>query len=325
MKEAQTVNRILPKAHVAINVRDVERSVEFYRRMFGIGPSKHKPRYAKFDVESPPLNLTLNERPFTDSGALFHMGIQVASTEDVLRMRERWNAAGFETREEMGIVCGYALQDKSWVTDPDGNQWEVFVVHQDNLLTYYGEGDACGAKSSASCSAEAAGEQSSCGCTNASQIMRGSNLDMSITGASPSDLDDILALLSTVNLPHEGVAEHLSSFLVARDSEGRLIGTVGLERHGQVGLLRSAAVSPNVQHSGLGSCLTTTLLENATNEGVEKVVLLTTTARDFFAHRFGFSEAARSDYDEQLSASAEWCLPRCSSAVCMTLDLKGTK
>lgn len=148
------------KAHVALNVRDVERSVEFYRRVFAVEPSKHRPGYAKFDVQSPPLNLTLNERPFTDSGALFHLGIQVASTEDVLRMRERWTAAGLETREEMGIVCGYALQDKSWVTDPDGNHWEAFVVHRDNLPTYYGQADTCSAGSPASCSA--AGESSSC-------------------------------------------------------------------------------------------------------------------------------------------------------------------
>lgn len=158
------------KAHVALNVRDVERSVEFYRRMFGVEPSKHRPRYAKFDVQSPPLNLTLNERPFTDSGALFHLGIQVASTADVLRMRGRWTAAGLETREEMGIVCGYALQDKSWVSDPDGNQWEVFVVHRDNLPTYYGEADACGAGPSVSCSA--AGEPASCAGAVTSKITR---------------------------------------------------------------------------------------------------------------------------------------------------------
>ncbi|HKQ53500.1 MAG TPA: ArsI/CadI family heavy metal resistance metalloenzyme [Pyrinomonadaceae bacterium] len=158
MKETELLS--LPKAHVAINVRSVERSVEFYSRMLGLEPSKHRTGYAKFDVESPPLNLTLNERPFADSGALFHMGIQVASTDEVLRMRERWKVAGLETRDEMGIVCGYALQDKSWVTDPDGNEWEVFVVHKDNLPTYYGESEACGADSPASC--EAASEQSSC-------------------------------------------------------------------------------------------------------------------------------------------------------------------
>jgi catechol 2,3-dioxygenase-like lactoylglutathione lyase family enzyme len=145
------------KAHVAINVRDIEKSVEFYRLMLGIEPSKHKPRYAKFAVESPPLNLTLNERPFTDSGALFHMGIQVPSTEDVLKMRERWTAAGLAVRDEMGIVCGYALQDKSWVTDPDGNEWEVFVVHKDDLPTYYATDETASAcQSGASCAEQAA-------------------------------------------------------------------------------------------------------------------------------------------------------------------------
>ena len=130
--EAKPINTL--KAHIAINVRDVERSIEFYKRMLDIEPSKVRPGYAKFDSHNPPLNLTLNERPFTDKGALYHLGIQVASTEDVLTMRERWVAAGLSTREEMQIVCGYALQDKSWVQDPDGNNWEVFVVHKDNLM-----------------------------------------------------------------------------------------------------------------------------------------------------------------------------------------------
>lgn len=126
------------KAHVAINVRSVEQSIKFYRRMFGLEPSKSRPRYAKFDVESPPLNLTLNERPFNEQGALYHLGIQVSSTADVLAMKERWSTAGLETRDEMQVVCGYALQDKTWVVDPDGNEWEVFVVHRDNLPTFYG-------------------------------------------------------------------------------------------------------------------------------------------------------------------------------------------
>ena len=116
------------KAHLALNVKNVEQSIEFYKKMLGIEPSKVRTGYAKFDVQNPPLNLTLNERPFSDTGALYHLGIQVASTEDVLSTRERWVAAGLSTREEMQIVCGYALQDKSWVKDPDGNNWEVFVV-----------------------------------------------------------------------------------------------------------------------------------------------------------------------------------------------------
>ena len=145
---------------------------------------------------------------------------------------------------------------------------------------------------------------------------------VSINAATQDDLGDILGLLSAVDLPHEGVAEHLEGFLVARDAEGPLAGAIGLERHGSVGLLRSVAVAPGLQRSGLGSCLTTALLRRAEGDGVEKVVLLTTTARDFFARRFGFTEADRAEFDSQLSGSTEWGLPRCSSAVCMALDMK---
>ena len=121
------------KAHLAINVKDVEKSIDFYKKMFGIEPSKVRTGYAKFDVANPPLNFTLNQVPFRDSGALSHLGIQVASTEDVLAMRDAWKARGLLAREEMQTSCCYALQDKAWVNDPDGNEWEVFAVLKDNL------------------------------------------------------------------------------------------------------------------------------------------------------------------------------------------------
>jgi catechol 2,3-dioxygenase-like lactoylglutathione lyase family enzyme len=121
------------KAHLAINVRDVEQSIRFYSKMFGIEPSKVRTGYAKFDVQNPPLNFTLNQVPFGTRGALSHLGIQVASTDDVLAMKDNWTEAGLTPREEMQTDCCYALQDKAWVHDPDGNEWEVFTVIQDNL------------------------------------------------------------------------------------------------------------------------------------------------------------------------------------------------
>jgi catechol 2,3-dioxygenase-like lactoylglutathione lyase family enzyme len=121
------------KAHLAIKVRNVERSIDFYRRMFEIEPSKVRRGYAKFDVQTPPFNFTLNEGPFTDSGALSHMGLQVSSTADVFALRKRWADAGLYTRDEMQTDCCYATQDKTWVRDPDGNEWEAFVVLKDNL------------------------------------------------------------------------------------------------------------------------------------------------------------------------------------------------
>lgn len=121
------------KAHLSLKVRSVGQSVEFYRQMLGIEPSKVRTGYAKFDVHNPPLNLALNEAPITTGGALSHLGIQVASTDDVLATRQRWNDAGLLTRDEMQTNCCYAVQNKTWVRDPDGNQWEVFVVLEDNL------------------------------------------------------------------------------------------------------------------------------------------------------------------------------------------------
>jgi catechol 2,3-dioxygenase-like lactoylglutathione lyase family enzyme len=131
-RETNTTVQAL-KAHLALNVKSVERSMEFYRKMLGIEPSKVRRGYAKFDVQNPPLNLTLNEVPFKERGALSHLGIQVGSTEDVLAMRATWAERGLLTREEMQTNCCYAVQDKTWVTDPDGNEWEAFVVLKDNL------------------------------------------------------------------------------------------------------------------------------------------------------------------------------------------------
>jgi catechol 2,3-dioxygenase-like lactoylglutathione lyase family enzyme len=136
------------KAHVAINVGNVERSTEFYKKMLGLEPSKTRRGYAKFDVMNPPLNLTLNESKNVERGALSHMGIQVASTDDVLAIRENWINEGLITRDEMQTNCCYALQDKTWVRDPDGNEWEVFVVLEDNL-----------AETSACCNGAEAAEQ----------------------------------------------------------------------------------------------------------------------------------------------------------------------
>jgi catechol 2,3-dioxygenase-like lactoylglutathione lyase family enzyme len=117
------------KTHVALNVTSIEKSVAFYQAMFGVTPIKHKPNYAKFDLENPALNLTLNlTNKVQPHGALSHLGIQVNSTTEVKAAIERFTQAGLSLFEEENTNCCYALQDKVWVTDPDGNRWEIFVV-----------------------------------------------------------------------------------------------------------------------------------------------------------------------------------------------------
>jgi len=116
------------KVHVALNTPRFDESVRFYRTFLGLEPVKLKPGYAKFDVSEPELNLTLNASAETGAGALNHLGIQVGSTEAVKQAAERLKAEGLATFEEENTDCCYALQDKVWVTDPNGYRWEVFVV-----------------------------------------------------------------------------------------------------------------------------------------------------------------------------------------------------
>jgi hypothetical protein len=97
--------------------------------MFGVEPVKWKPGYAKFDIAEPPLNLTLNQAEnVAAKGALNHLGIEVEDTDRVLAAKKRFVEAGLATRDEMNVDCCFALQDKVWVADPDGNRWEVFTV-----------------------------------------------------------------------------------------------------------------------------------------------------------------------------------------------------
>jgi hypothetical protein len=138
--------------------------------------------YAKFDVENPPLNFTLNQAPFGERGALSHLGIQVGSTDDVLTVRGKWQEAGLIPRDEMKTDCCYAVQDKAWVSDPDGNQWEVFVVLQDNLPEKANAGVCCAPagpqekeeQTATSCSTEKTStvEASPCGCSSTVEIAR---------------------------------------------------------------------------------------------------------------------------------------------------------
>lgn len=146
-------------------------------------------------------------------------------------------------------------------------------------------------------------------------------MSIAILSAHASDYAEVLALLNSVKLPTEGVAEHFHAFFVARDEDDVLRGCVGQERYGNVTLLRSLAVNPTQQGQGLGRELTLELLADARAKGASEVVLLTNTAAAFFQQHFGFTPVERASYDEMLSASIEWKLPRCASAVCLALPL----
>jgi catechol 2,3-dioxygenase-like lactoylglutathione lyase family enzyme len=134
------------KPHIALFVNDIEKSKKFYQQLFGIEPVKVRTGYAKFDLEFPNLNLTLNQRNHTNETTLSHLGIQVESSEDVLKLQEYWQEIGLLIKEEKDVNCCFAIQDKAWVKDPDGHEWEVFVVKEDNLPEYnlnFGKQNSC--------------------------------------------------------------------------------------------------------------------------------------------------------------------------------------
>lgn len=127
----------LSRVHISLDVSNIQNSLKFYKILFNAEPIKQRDDYVKFELFEPPLNITLNQfshHQFDGHGseAVNHFGIQVKSTDAVLEAKERYLRAGFKVEEEVATACCYAVQNKIWVADPDGNSWEVFVVTEAN-------------------------------------------------------------------------------------------------------------------------------------------------------------------------------------------------
>jgi catechol 2,3-dioxygenase-like lactoylglutathione lyase family enzyme len=122
------------RIHIALAVKDLDASIAFYRTLFGQPPPKKRLGYAKFEVAEPPVNLALNDvRGDTGpNNPVSHFGIQVKSTEAVQAAAGRLSAAGLLDSVEENVTCCYAVQNKVWAIDPDGNKWEVYVVLDDS-------------------------------------------------------------------------------------------------------------------------------------------------------------------------------------------------
>lgn len=127
----------MSRVQLALNVSDLEASVEFYSHMFGAQPHKRRPGYANFQISQPPLKLVLIETTDDDRGsgvhgALNHLGVEVESAGEVTAALGRLQAAGLAVTEELDTTCCYAQQDKVWVHDPAGTPWEVYTITDDN-------------------------------------------------------------------------------------------------------------------------------------------------------------------------------------------------
>ena len=117
--------------HVHLHVSDLSASRAFYERFLGSKPVKERPGYAKFLPDFAPINLALSAGEAGPGKTIDHLGFQVETREAVQALLERVKASGLPLREEMGSNCCYSNQDKFWVQDPDGVEWEIYHLNYD--------------------------------------------------------------------------------------------------------------------------------------------------------------------------------------------------
>jgi len=112
----------MSRVQLALNVTDIEAAVDFYTRLFGAAPAKRRPGYANFAIAEPPLKLVLIEngagRGTGVIGALNHLGVEVASSQEVQAATARLSTEGLDPDVQESTTCCYAVQDKAWVNDP---------------------------------------------------------------------------------------------------------------------------------------------------------------------------------------------------------------
>src|SRR5579862_4235447 len=126
--------------HLSINVADLGASVRFFKTLFGMEPAKRRDDYAKFELNDPPLVLSLEPHAPDGRGALNHAGFRFSTSAALVEAQRRLELAGINTEREEGVECCYARQTKFWVNDPDGGLWEFYVLEGD--IEHRGAGQA---------------------------------------------------------------------------------------------------------------------------------------------------------------------------------------
>ncbi len=117
--------------HLSLNVSDLGRAVAFYRALFNREPAKRRDDYAKFELDDPPLVLSLEPVGRGAGGALNHLGFRLPDSATLVALQRRLEMSGIRSQREEGVECCYARQTKFWVTDPDGTLWEFYTFEGD--------------------------------------------------------------------------------------------------------------------------------------------------------------------------------------------------
>ncbi|PAU94904.1 glyoxalase/bleomycin resistance/dioxygenase family protein [Aliifodinibius salipaludis] len=130
----------MKRMHVMLKVNNLNESIEFYSTLFGVAPTKQKEDYAKWMLDDPRVNFSIAERE--GAKGIEHLGIEAESEEELLELRSNINRTHGLTRNEGETTCCYANSDKSWVTDPQGVEWEAFHTFGESE-NYAAEEEAC--------------------------------------------------------------------------------------------------------------------------------------------------------------------------------------
>ena len=116
----------MKRLHVHLHVEDLDRSVRFYRTLFGVrAVAKLKDDYAQWLLDEPAVNFAVSTKECCDTG-ISHLGIQVDDDESLAGITAALTEAEQTVFEEREDLCCYARGNKTWAADPDGVVWETF-------------------------------------------------------------------------------------------------------------------------------------------------------------------------------------------------------
>jgi catechol 2,3-dioxygenase-like lactoylglutathione lyase family enzyme len=118
----------MKRLHIGLKVANLSDSIEFYTILFGCSPTMKKADYAKWMLDDPLVNFSINTR--SKAAGFGHFGIQVDTDDELKRMRRQLDSAGLHRSDQDDLLCGYHLQTKSWLEDPEGIPWETFFTHR---------------------------------------------------------------------------------------------------------------------------------------------------------------------------------------------------
>ena len=126
----------MKRFHVHLRVKNLPESIRFYNALFGTTATTIKPDYAKWMLDDPNINFAISAG-HTETG-IEHLGLQVSSPEELSLVYANMEQAKGEIFEEGECTCCYSKSQKSWITDPQGVDWEAFYTH--GTATVYGDG-----------------------------------------------------------------------------------------------------------------------------------------------------------------------------------------